>query len=154
MQADGFVGQLVLALARQTAAFRGRPASAGTFGRDLLNALGRRAPAFTDQNSDAARPLETVNLSSKDLAYADLTEADLAGADLAGAHLTEADLTGANLRRASLRGADLTDARWNNETIWPDAEYADQMAYTSDIEPGGGYRVRSWGAASPALQEH
>jgi uncharacterized protein YjbI with pentapeptide repeats len=54
---------------------------------------------------------------------ANLIEADLSGADLSLANLREADLSGADLIEADLSGADLIEATYDNETIWPYADF-------------------------------
>ena len=67
--------------------------------------------------------LSSANLSSAILRGADLREANLSGADLppfSSANLSSAILRGADLREANLSGADLREAKYDNNTIWPD----------------------------------
>jgi uncharacterized protein YjbI with pentapeptide repeats len=54
------------------------------------------------------------------LREADLSQANLAEADLGRADLQEANLCGANLSQAILRGAGLRDARYDQQTQWPE----------------------------------
>lgn len=103
-------------------------------------------------------PLEGVNLEGADLAisnlegafltasnlkraifrFANLEGANLGKADLRDADLTEANLKGANLAKANLRGADLRGAKYNDQTVLPDAKLSHSiddngnLTFTSD----------------------
>jgi len=57
MRADGFAGQLIQALSRRTPAFQPGPGKVGSFGRDIMTALGRSGPAFLPQHDLDAPPM-------------------------------------------------------------------------------------------------
>jgi len=54
MRADGFVGQLTQAVARRTPAFQSGPGKVGSFGREIVTALGRSGTAFLRQREPNA----------------------------------------------------------------------------------------------------
>jgi hypothetical protein len=63
--------------------------------------------------------LSGANLSGANLLAANLSGANLSGASVDGADLYWAHLSGADLRESDLTGTDLTEARANQDTIWP-----------------------------------
>jgi uncharacterized protein YjbI with pentapeptide repeats len=73
--------------------------------------------------------LRSAHLNDAKMDYAYLYSAELARAELPGADLTAANLTKASMRRVDLRGADMTfailrdtdlsEARCNDQTVWP-----------------------------------
>jgi uncharacterized protein YjbI with pentapeptide repeats len=71
-------------------------------------------------------------LSNATLSGADLSGAILSNADLRGTILGNADLRGTDLRGTDLRGAILGEARWNEETRWPTADFASEMRERSN----------------------
>jgi len=137
MRADGFVGQLIQALSRRTPAFQSGPGTIGSFGQEIVTALGRSGPAFLPQHEpDASRLPKAAEVESpmtrdsilaairdgKSLVGANLNNADLSSTNLRhtdfhGANLTDADLRGTNLSNAILRYADLTDANVTNAIL-------------------------------------
>ena len=55
MRADGFAGQLIQALSRRTPVFQSGPGKTGSFGHEIVTALGRSGPAFLPRREpDAA----------------------------------------------------------------------------------------------------
>ncbi len=61
-----------------------------------------------------------ANLERAYLRDANLADANLGFANLADASLGGADLAGAILRNADLAGASLGDARYSDDTVWPE----------------------------------
>ena len=182
MRADGFAGQLIQALSRRTPAFQPGPGKIGSFGHEIMTALGRSGPAFLPQHEpDASRlseaadvgspmtrdevlgalrdgmslvgvDLRRVDLSRVDLSRVDLRSADLRGADLSRADLRGAILHGADLSRADLSRADLRGSRWDSRTSWP-KERAAGIREVSDEQPDGSFRVRG-GASGERSPTH
>ena len=65
MRADGFAGQLIQALSRRTLAFQSGPGKIGSFGHEIVTALGRSGPAFLPQHEpDASRLSEAADVGS------------------------------------------------------------------------------------------
>jgi uncharacterized protein YjbI with pentapeptide repeats len=67
--------------------------------------------------------LRNTNLTNATLQHTNLQGADLSEARLQGANLMFARLQGANLERSELQGARLLKAKFNEETVLPDAIY-------------------------------
>lgn len=170
MERSGFVAQLFAALGRTTPAFASTKPLVARRSDRLLAALGRTTPAFAPRwiRADAdlrgenlvgadlivadlrGADLTRANLDGADLRGADLTRANLTGAslivaDLRGANLTGADLRGANLSRADLRATDLIQVLWSMDTVWPDAQSAEQMRARSVEVEAGVFEVRGAG---------
>ena len=137
MRADGFAGQLIQALSRRTPAFQSGPGKIGSFGHEIVTALGRSGPAFLPQQEpDTSRLPKAAEVSApmtqeailaalrdgESLVGANLSRAKLSGVilsdtDLSLASLSDADLRGANLSGAILSDVDLRDANLRDANL-------------------------------------
>ena len=83
--------------------------------------------------------LTGADLSLASLTGAELTKADFGGAKLAHADLSDADLSGANFVGADLAGAYVENARWDQETLWP--EDVRQAVLERSVATGKGFVI-------------
>lgn len=84
----------------------------------LENAIGQRTN-FAGANLSGA-DLINAKIHYGDFTNADLSNAELMEAEFLDADFSGADITGANFEDANLDRADFTNAKWDDDTRWPE----------------------------------
>jgi len=96
------------------------------YGTDFSNLAGANLEATSFKRSNImginleGANLKAANMKRACFASANLQKANMEGAFLKGCNFDDADLRGTNLKGASMEDAYFGNAKYDNETIWPD----------------------------------